>query len=45
MVTHEASAAATADRIVFLADGETVEDVHGLDEHDVLGTMERLAHR
>jgi putative ABC transport system ATP-binding protein len=45
MVTHEASAAAVADRIVFLADGETVEDVSGLDEHDVLGTMERLAHR
>jgi putative ABC transport system ATP-binding protein len=45
MVTHEASAAATADRIVFLADGEAVEDVHGLDEHAVLGTMERLAHR
>jgi putative ABC transport system ATP-binding protein len=45
MVTHEASAAAVADRIVFLADGETVEDVHGLDEHAVLGTMERLAHQ
>src|ERR671911_164709 len=45
MVTHDASAAAVADRIVFLADGETVEDEYGLDEHDVLGTMERLAHR
>jgi putative ABC transport system ATP-binding protein len=45
MVTHEASAAATADRIVFLADGETVEDEYGLNEHAVLGTMERLAHR
>ena len=45
MVTHEASAAAVADRIVFLADGETVEDAYGLDEHAVLGTMERLAHR
>jgi putative ABC transport system ATP-binding protein len=45
MVTHEASAAAVADRIVFLADGETVEDEYGLDEHAVLGTMERLAHR
>jgi putative ABC transport system ATP-binding protein len=45
MVTHEASAAAVADRIVFLADGETVEDQYGLDEHAVLGTMERLAHR
>jgi putative ABC transport system ATP-binding protein len=45
MVTHEASAAAVADRIVFLADGQTVEDEYGLDEHAVLGTMERLAHR
>ena len=45
MVTHEARAAAVADRIVFLADGETVEDEYGLDEHAVLGTMERLAHR
>jgi putative ABC transport system ATP-binding protein len=45
MVTHEASAAAVADRIVFLADGKTVEDEYGLDEHAVLGTMERLAHR
>jgi putative ABC transport system ATP-binding protein len=45
MVTHEARAAAVADRIVFLADGETVDDEYGLDEHAVLGTMERLAHR
>jgi putative ABC transport system ATP-binding protein len=45
MVTHEAGAAAVADRIVFLADGETVDDEYGLDEHAVLGTMERLAHR
>jgi len=45
MVTHEARAAAVADRIVFLADGATVEDEYGLDEHAVLGTMERLAHR
>jgi putative ABC transport system ATP-binding protein len=45
MVTHDASAAAVADRVLFLADGETVEDEYGLDEHAVLGTMERLAHR
>jgi len=45
MVTHEASAAAVADRIVFLADGRTVEDEYGLDEHAVLGMMERLAQR
>ena len=45
MVTHEASAAAVADRIVFLADGRTVEDVKGLDEAAVLGMMESLRHR
>ena len=45
MVTHEASAAAVADRIVFLADGRTVEDVKGLDESAVLGMMESLRHR
>jgi putative ABC transport system ATP-binding protein len=45
MVTHDAAAAAVADRVLFLADGEVVEDEYGLDEHAVLGTMERLAHR
>jgi putative ABC transport system ATP-binding protein len=42
MVTHDASAAAIADRVLFLADGRIVEDVAGLDEHQVLQTMERL---
>ena len=42
MVTHDASAAAIADRVLFLADGCVVEDVEGLSEHDVLATMERL---
>jgi putative ABC transport system ATP-binding protein len=45
MVTHDASAAAVADRILFLADGCIVEDVHGLSEHDVLETMEGLRNR
>jgi putative ABC transport system ATP-binding protein len=45
MVTHDASAAAIADRILFLADGEIVEDVQGLSEHDVLETMEGLRNR
>jgi putative ABC transport system ATP-binding protein len=45
MVTHDASAAAVADRILFLADGKTVEDVKGLDESAVLGMMESLRHR
>jgi putative ABC transport system ATP-binding protein len=42
MVTHDASAAATADRVLFLADGKIVEDRTGLGEHAVLETMERL---
>ena len=42
MVTHDASAAAIADRILFLADGRVVEDRTGLGEHEVLETMERL---
>ena len=45
MVTHDASAAAIADRVLFLADGRIVEDVEGLSEHDVLQTMEGLRHR
>jgi putative ABC transport system ATP-binding protein len=45
MVTHDATAAAIADRVLFLADGRIVEDVQGLSEHDVLETMEGLRHR
>jgi putative ABC transport system ATP-binding protein len=42
MVTHDASAAAIADRILFLADGRVVEDAASLSEHAVLETMEKL---
>jgi putative ABC transport system ATP-binding protein len=45
MVTHEPSAAAVADRVLFLADGRIVEDAEGLSEHQVLQTMEGLRHR
>jgi putative ABC transport system ATP-binding protein len=45
MVTHDATAAAIADRILFLDDGHVVEDVQGLTEHDVLETMEGLRNR
>jgi putative ABC transport system ATP-binding protein len=45
MVTHDASAAAIADRVLFLADGKIVEDRTGLGEHAVLETMERLGRR
>jgi putative ABC transport system ATP-binding protein len=44
MVTHEARAAAIADRILFLADGLIVRDLPGASQHDVLQTMEELAH-
>jgi putative ABC transport system ATP-binding protein len=45
MVTHDASAAAVGDRILFLADGNIVDDEYGLTEHAVLQTMERLSQR
>jgi putative ABC transport system ATP-binding protein len=45
MVTHDPTAAAVADRILFLADGVIVQDSEGLDQHDVLTTMEGLRKR
>jgi len=42
IVTHEARAAATADRILFLADGLIVHDLGRTDAHDVLRVMEDL---
>ena len=45
MVTHDSSAAAVADRILFLADGVIVQDVEGLGEGDVLATLEGLRKR
>ncbi|HWL33016.1 MAG TPA: ABC transporter ATP-binding protein [Gaiellaceae bacterium] len=45
MVTHEARAAAIADRILFLADGEIVRDLPRSDPHEVLAAMEELAAR
>jgi putative ABC transport system ATP-binding protein len=45
MVTHDATAAAVGDRILFLADGNIVEDEYGLSEHAVLQTMESLRQR
>ncbi len=42
MVTHEARAAATADRILFLADGLIVHDLGRTNAHDVLRVMEEL---
>ena len=43
MVTHDARAAATADRILFLADGLIVKELRGADEHQVLAAVEEIA--
>jgi putative ABC transport system ATP-binding protein len=39
MVTHEARAAASADRILFLADGRIVKDLGGTNEEQILDTI------
>jgi putative ABC transport system ATP-binding protein len=43
MVTHDARAAAIADRILFLADGLIVKDLGRSDAHEVIAVMEELA--
>ena len=43
MVTHDASAAATADRIMFLADGRVVDEQAGLTIDDILDRLKALA--
>jgi putative ABC transport system ATP-binding protein len=43
MVTHDARAAAIADRILFLDDGLIVRDVGRCDSHEVLAIMDELA--
>jgi len=45
MVTHDARAAATADRILFLADGVIIKELRGADEHQVLAAVEEIALR
>jgi putative ABC transport system ATP-binding protein len=45
MVTHDARAAATADRILFLADGLIVKQLRDADEHQVLAAVEEIALR
>ena len=42
MVTHDPHAAAIADRVLFLADGEIVRDLDACDPHTVMTTMEEL---
>jgi putative ABC transport system ATP-binding protein len=43
MVTHEATAAAIADRVIFLDDGAVVADDSGLDAEQILDRMKALA--
>jgi putative ABC transport system ATP-binding protein len=43
MVTHDPAAAAFADRVVFLADGDMVDDLDGPTAASVLQRMQRLA--
>jgi putative ABC transport system ATP-binding protein len=42
MVTHEARAAAIADRVLFLADGLIVRESKGLSAHEIVTEMEQL---
>ena len=43
MVTHDAHAAAVADRVLFLADGRLVSDVDGATEGEILETVKELS--
>ena len=43
MVTHDARAAAIADRILFLADGCIVKELKGADQSEIVTTMDEVA--
>jgi putative ABC transport system ATP-binding protein len=43
MVTHDARAAAIADRVLFLADGLIVKELGRCEQHDVLAAMEEVS--
>jgi len=45
MVTHDAHAAAIADRILFLADGRIVKDIGSSSTHEILGALEEVTVR
>ncbi len=45
MVTHDAHAAAIADRVLFLADGEIVRDLGPSSAHTILETLESVTAR
>jgi len=42
MVTHDATAAATADRVLFLEDGRIVRDMPKPERSDIMATMGAL---
>jgi len=45
MVTHDAHAAAIADRVLFLADGDVVQDLGPSTAHEILETLEAVGTR
>jgi putative ABC transport system ATP-binding protein len=45
MVTHDARAAAIADRVLFLADGQIVDDIGRSSAHEILDALERVSGR
>jgi putative ABC transport system ATP-binding protein len=45
MVTHDAHAAAIADRVLFLADGDIVRDLGRSTAHEILETLEEVSGR
>ena len=45
MVTHDAHAAAIADRVLFLADGHIVKDLGPSSAHEILDAMEEVTAR
>jgi putative ABC transport system ATP-binding protein len=45
MVTHDAHAAAIADRVLFLADGEIVKDLERSSAHTILAALEEVTAR
>jgi putative ABC transport system ATP-binding protein len=45
MVTHDAHAAAIADRVLFLADGHIVRDIGRSSAHEILATLEEVSGR
>ena len=45
MVTHDAHAAAIADRVLFLADGKTRKDIGSCSAHRILEVIEEVSRR